>query len=688
MEGILFLLIIGILGLSFILINILTLLSLLAPFTGGASLLGDFIAEEPLSIVLVIAVYIADVYLIGRLTGNKKEKTEKEKDPVKEQELEKQLDVLKVDKENLPEKQPEDSKADQKKDHDTSNDDENLELRKRIAEQRAAAEKELEIKEQREFNKKLERSRKIAEENFLKEMRMKRGSLEMQNHSEKSEEKEKSFDAAEPFETVEVRADLNERAKEDESERMIKIPESLGNCRVENAGVSDQDDLLLEELRQEAQQAREERLRAECNEDDHLMMEDVEKKRFQPSEKRDTKKGILKKDNDCVKNPVAAKISFEEAVRIAEEHQREREDTEKKERESIEKQEWIKKTRSLYFSEKSLEDNILKLSQKKLPVSSGFVNDEVHKTFLAYIEKEEKLLETCKEIDLQLGEIRTSLETKSIDGQYSYLVSQKDLFDRLKRRRSIAYGKLGKQKIELLKENEKMAECAKKAFSELLHSKKIISSNGTSITDLGMEVKPEGLKFIKYAFEPLVLVLDSFYYCFFSNIVLMFDEKGDYVIALDPTALEIIVEKVTDYLVFTRNTFPSHKYIAEDSRCVQRGDINRRWLHSCRDGSMDLRYKNNYLIEYRRDLYEYYKISISIAGKSYVFFISSFEASQAFESMSNIYVRKCTGVYDPIPNLLYLLRIIDKKSANVRALIKANEKHNAHPNTFCRIIHS
>ena len=78
----------------------------------------------------------------------------------------------------------------------------------------------------------------------------------------------------------------------------------------------------------------------------------------------------------------------------------------------------------------------------------------------------------------------------------------------------------------------------------------------------------------------------------------------------------------------------SSNAVGTDSKCIDKGEERHTWLHTCKDGSMDLRYRNNYRINYRYDTMEYGRIRFSVADFTEEFKFSAEQAILAAEKAS------------------------------------------------------
>ena len=131
-----------------------------------------------------------------------------------------------------------------------------------------------------------------------------------------------------------------------------------------------------------------------------------------------------------------------------------------------------------------------------------------------------------------------------------------------------------------------------------------------------------------YEYPPLILSINDYYYCCFSNVILVFDSEGKYINALDPSFLCLSVKRQT--VLFT----PYSNIVGSDSCCIRNGQIQKR---------------DNYTYS---DNVVYGVVSFNLSEKiSYTF--SSYEAILALEDAANKYVKKYNNKRDTLPDFLF-----------------------------------
>ena len=321
-------------------------------------------------------------------------------------------------------------------------------------------------------------------------------------------------------------------------------------------------------------------------------------------------------------------------------------------------------------------------------IAPEFINKEVVFTVKSYKERMAAIYDRYLLIANEIKRILACTGCISVDEKYSYLISHEDKLKQLKEEGDTCLSHLASYKIEILNDDRDILLEMKLAFRYLLNSKKCFSKSLT-IKKFIVSVKPSDLMLFRYENEPVILFWEQYYFCLFSNVILVFDKKGVFSTAIDPSALKIVVKKETTSVSVRNGTARSNRYIADDSKCISREITETTWLHTCRDGSPDLRYSYNPRIEYRTDTYEYAVVEFIIADKKVSFSASSGEVGDAFEKSASNYLRKCNNRHDPIPEFLMLVKKIGgEDSASIDCIIQECNARTDAKNYFCKLISS
>jgi hypothetical protein len=275
-----------------------------------------------------------------------------------------------------------------------------------------------------------------------------------------------------------------------------------------------------------------------------------------------------------------------------------------------------------------------------------------------------------------------------VDEKYSHLTSNDDKLKQLEEEGESCLFHLSSYKIEMLNDDCDLLFEMKLAFRYLLNSK-ICQSESVSIKEFITPKKPNDLMLFRYGNEPVILFFEQFYFCLFSNVILIFDKSGVFSTAIDPSALKVKIKRHTTAVTVSNGNAASNRYIADDSKCVSQGSTRSTWLHTCKDGSPDLRYSYNPRLEYRTDTYEYVSVEFIISDKKVAFTASSSAVGDAFEKVTPSYARKCNNRHDPIPEFLMLIRKLnDDENAQIESIIQVCNARSDANNYFCKLIAS
>lgn len=316
-------------------------------------------------------------------------------------------------------------------------------------------------------------------------------------------------------------------------------------------------------------------------------------------------------------------------------------------------------------------------------VEIALVNKEIVFMVQQYKNNLSDIISKCNEIDKSIKSILSCIGCSNIVEKLNYLTSKTNELQHLKVESDLLHREVENHKIKLINEDVDLLFLVKKSLTTLLLSKKCVI-DGLSIKEIICEEKPADLDLFDYKYPPAILRLGKYYYCLFSNVILVFDTNGIFATAIDPTALTIIIERVQVDIWISNNTLPSHQYIDIDSKCVEQGQTRRTWMHTCRDGSPDLRYSYNPSIEYRTDKYEYGKIAISVLDSKVQFSLSSDVATNSLERLSNEYIKRHNNRHNPVPEFLNLLcKASDEGDANIAYILEMMKSHTTTTNYFC-----
>lgn len=321
-------------------------------------------------------------------------------------------------------------------------------------------------------------------------------------------------------------------------------------------------------------------------------------------------------------------------------------------------------------------------------IAPDLINKEVVFTVNSYKDRMAAIYDQYSLITNEIKRILACTGCISVDEKYSHLISCEDKLKQLKADGDTCLSHLASYKIEMLNDDRDLLFEMKLAFRYLLNSKKCLSESLT-IKEFITSDKPSDLMLFRYENEPVILFSEQYYFCLFSNVILVFDKKGGFSTAIDPSALKVVIKKETTTVTVSNGTAGSNQYIADDSKCISQGITRSTWLHTCRDGSPDLRYSYNPRLEYRTDTYEYVVVEFIIADKKVSFTASSGAVGDAFEKSIPNYSRKCYNQHDPIPEFLILVKkLSEEDNAQIESIIQVCNARADANNYFCKLIAS
>lgn len=321
-------------------------------------------------------------------------------------------------------------------------------------------------------------------------------------------------------------------------------------------------------------------------------------------------------------------------------------------------------------------------------IAPDLINKEVIFTVNSYKERMAAVYEQYLLIINEINRILVCTGCRSIDEKHAHITASEGRLQQLKSDGESCLEKISAYKIEMLNDDRDLLFELNLAFRYLLNSKKCQSETLT-IKEFITPQKPNDLMLFRYSNEPISLYFDQFYFCLFSNVILVFDKNGVFSTAVDPSAFKIMLKKETTAVTVSNGNAAANQHIAEDSKCISQGNTRSTWLHTCRDGSPDLRYSYNPRLEYRTDTYEYVTVKFIIADKKVMFSASSSAVGAAFEKITPKYARKCNNRHNPIPEFLMLLKELSGEEKTViDNIIQVSADRTDANNYFCKIIAS
>lgn len=205
-----------------------------------------------------------------------------------------------------------------------------------------------------------------------------------------------------------------------------------------------------------------------------------------------------------------------------------------------------------------------------------------------------------------------------------------------------------------------------------------------TVTEVSMPVE---LKYFRSQTKPVMLHLMDYCFCIFSKTILVFTLEGRFVTALQRSCFRVNVQRDRERAYFNLETQSySSNAVGTDSKCIDKGEERHTWLHTCKDGSMDLRYRNNYRINYRYDTMEYGRIRFSVADFTEEFKFSAEQAILAAEKASEENEKyKAPRENNNESSIINLLQLLEPSSKSAKGLEEWYAKLDVPQKKYCYI---
>lgn len=235
------------------------------------------------------------------------------------------------------------------------------------------------------------------------------------------------------------------------------------------------------------------------------------------------------------------------------------------------------------------------------------------------------------EAEQNIADILGFRDADTPEEKLEHLRREQGRLEELRKECSTYRKKVDGRTLRIICDDKQKISQIKKAVGALSASKKCTSGT-TDAKKFAPKSTPRDLALFSYECEPAVLFIDDLYFCLFAGIILVFDKNGAFSAAMKPTAFKVAVERKQ-----TKYRFDGA--VDSDSKAVTFTEMRTTWVYTKKDGTPDLRYKNNPTIEFPAtvDGWEYGVITVKIGSHSAAFTVSSSAALDAFEGIKDIY---------------------------------------------------
>lgn len=220
--------------------------------------------------------------------------------------------------------------------------------------------------------------------------------------------------------------------------------------------------------------------------------------------------------------------------------------------------------------------------------------------------------------------------------------------------------RIGKQineiKFNVFDESNVEFEELKAAFEKIKRSCKISGSPSLVNSFISTAQRKWDLKYVNYKTIPYDLLLDNYRFYFFPNSIWVFECDARLVGIYKTKALQGTFETKETEVQNNYSSYSKKVGIYNDTKIITKDIPHYTWLHTCIDGSPDMRYSYNPQETYytKQEYYIECSFDLNICGCKLKYEISSFDNCKMLEEAIENYA-KVKENKDVIPALLDLL---------------------------------
>lgn len=207
-------------------------------------------------------------------------------------------------------------------------------------------------------------------------------------------------------------------------------------------------------------------------------------------------------------------------------------------------------------------------------------------------------------------------------------------------------------KFALYEESNQEFEALKKAFDIFKKSCKIEGTMNIKGSEVSTYQRQNDLCFIEYRVPPYCISLGGSRFYIFPNSILVFEGEGKLIGIYMPKVMEAKFEHKENIKYSYRN----YDEIAEDTKIITKDIPHTTWLHTCRDGSPDLRYSHNPKRTYytQQEYYLECNFELVLCGYTLKYKVSSYDNCEILQKAIKKYSAVRANI-DIIPIILDLL---------------------------------
>ena len=211
-------------------------------------------------------------------------------------------------------------------------------------------------------------------------------------------------------------------------------------------------------------------------------------------------------------------------------------------------------------------------------------------------------------------------------------------------------------KFNVFDESNSAFEKLKAAFEKMKKSCKVSGTPDLVGSSISYSQREADLKYVNYKTAPYGLLLDNYRFYFFPNGIWVFEGDARLAGVYKPKALQGSFETKETVKQSYYSSYSRKPEVYDDTKIITKDIPHHTWLHTCRDGSPDLRYSHNPKRTYytKQEYYVECSFDLDICGCKLKYVISSFDNCETLEKAIIDYA-KIKENKDVIPILLDLL---------------------------------
>ena len=336
----------------------------------------------------------------------------------------------------------------------------------------------------------------------------------------------------------------------------------------------------------------------------------------------------------------------------------------------------------------TVEDEVTKSNVPSITeIDNPLVDSEVVFCVKTYIREAEEQEQKIIELRSKIQEILYCNGYVTDERKLEYLKEKEPELRTLKEELLDAQKPQNNRKIVLNEMTTEELEDIRNSIVEIGKSQKVRNMGNLdwkTVTEMSIPIE---LKYFQFQTKPVMLHLMDYCFYIFSKTILVFTLEGKFVTALQRSCFRVNVQRDRERAYFNLETQSySSNAVGTDSKCIDKGEERHTWLHTCKDGSMDLRYRNNYRINYRYDTMEYGRIRFSVADFMEEFKFSAEQAVLAAEKAAEENEKyKVTQESNNESSVINLLQLLEPSSKSARKLEERYIKLDVPQKKYCYI---